>query len=315
MDRLALIKAVRDILAEAGFQLSDTCSFRTVGFDIVARREKTLFIVKVLTNVDSLSEDVAKDLRSLSSILNASLLLVGERDGSAPLEDGVLYFRNGVQTITVNSLRRHLLENMPIQVYAAPGGLYVNIDGKRLREVREKKNLSRGDLARMIHVSRKSVRMYEEGMDARVEVAALLEEILLPDVINNLDILKPMNPRYTNTNRTNWLYEFQREIFSLLERVGYKIIPINRCPFEAFSKERTNLILTLVHRGTSSFLKERARMVASISRITEKHAVIFVDREIGDRKNVEGTPMIVKHELIRLRDPYEILDMIIEREE
>ncbi|HDO19384.1 MAG TPA: helix-turn-helix domain-containing protein [Thermoplasmatales archaeon] len=225
-----------------------------------------------------------------------------------------MYFRSGVPTLTPTTLKSYLLEEIPIQVYAAPGGFYVRIDGQRLREERERRNLSRGDLARMLHVSRRAIKMYEEGMDARVEVAALMEEFLHPDVIKSFDLLKPVKhvrPK-PNISETDWLYTFQKEIFSMVEKIGYKVIPLRRCPFEAVSRDRRHILLTSARKFDAS-LKERARVVGSIARITEKHAVIFTDRREGKR-SIEGTPMIGRKELARIRDPYEIMNMIIERE-
>ncbi len=313
MDRQGIIYRVKRILEDAGFNVSEECNFKDVGFDLVARREKDLLILKILTNIDAFTDQVARDLKSLACLLKASLILIGERDGSAKLEDDVVYFRNGIPTITPNTLKNYLVHNLPIQVYAAPGGFYVRIDGRKLREEREKRNLSRGDLARLLHVSRRAIKMYEEGMDARVEIAALMEEILHPSIIKDFDLLQPI--RLTRVKQgveeIEWLYNFQKEILSMIERIGYKVIPTRRCLFDAVSKERRNVLLTSVRRYDFS-LKKRARVMGSIARVTGKHAVIFTDRE--ERKNIEGTPTISRKELIKIRDPDEMLDVIIERE-
>ena len=123
MPRTELFNNLRGILTKAGFYVSELYSMRLTGFDVVARRDDTLLIIKVLTNVDSLSENVAKELLTLSSLLKASPLLIGEKNGAGTLEDDAVYFRFGIQAITVGTLKNHLLEGMPINVYAAPGGL------------------------------------------------------------------------------------------------------------------------------------------------------------------------------------------------
>jgi len=315
MDRMQLLSKVKRILEKSGFELSELCSFKNVGFDLIARRGRELLIVKVLVNVDAFSDSVANDLKALASLLRASLLLIGEREGSKPLENDVIYFRNGVQTVNVKTLENYLLENVPPQVYAAPGGFYVNLDGEKIRKYREKKKLSRGDLARMLHVSRKTIRLYEEGMSARVEVAALLGEILHPSVISSFDLLKPVAPfkGHRKISETRWLYTFQKEILSLIERLGYKVIPIHRCPFEAISKESKNILLTVAQKYSVS-LREKARMVRSIAEIAEKHAVIFIDKCVDGKRNIEGMPMIEKRELRQMKDPSEVMELVIERE-
>ncbi|RLF55466.1 MAG: transcriptional regulator [Thermoplasmata archaeon] len=313
MERLRILQEVKEILRGAGFQVSEECNFKDVGFDLFARRDNKLIILKVLTNIDAFNEQTAKELKTLAYALRASLILVGERDGSSKLEDDVVYFRNGVPTITPTTLRNYLVYNLPVQVYAAPGGFYVKIEGERLREERERKNLSRGDLARLLHVSRRAIKMYEEGMDARVEIAALMEEVLDPSIIRDLDLLKPMRSRGIgrDVKDIEWLYNFQKEMLSIIERIGYKVIPVRRCLFDAVSKERRNIILTSVRRYDFS-LRKRARIMSSIAKVTGKHAVILTDRD--ERKNIEGTPTISRRELIRIRDPEEILDVIMERE-
>ncbi|HEC81360.1 MAG TPA: helix-turn-helix domain-containing protein, partial [Thermoplasmatales archaeon] len=226
------------------------------------------------------------------------------------------YYRYGVQTITLNTLKNHLIEEIPVHVYAAPGGFYVRLNGEKIREIREQKKLSRGDLARMIHVSRRAIRMYEEGMDARVEIAAQMEEILHPSVLNPLDLLKPVDKteEKATVKETPWLYGFQKEVLSLIEKIGYHVIPLRRCPFEAVSKEKRYLFLTSVHPYNPS-LRERAKVVGSIARITRKHAVIFTDKRAEGVRNIEGTPTIMRQELKKIKDPYDIFDLIKEREE
>jgi len=315
MERTELLEKVRDVLINGGFYVSDLYSMRLTGFDIVARRDDSLLIIKVLTNVDSLSEDVAKELRTLSFLLKASPLLIGEKNGASTLEDDVIYFRFGIQAITLDTFENHVLEGIPVKVYAAPGGLYVNLDEEKLRKLRQKKGISLGAFARYVNVSRRTVSMYEEGMNARIEVAQRIEELLENPVTIPFDLLKNSVPDNEITpifqQHLENIREFQREIFFLLQNVGYKIIPMDRCPFEALSKDKENILLTCVHRYNNRLIK-KAQIVSSISKITEKHAVLFTDKDINKR-NVEGTPIIIEKELKKIRDPEDVFTLILER--
>jgi len=315
MNRVELKEKIRDILNSSGFYVSELHSMRLTGFDIVARRDDTLLIIKVMTNIDSLSEDVANELKTLSSLLKACPLLIGEKNGLNTLEDDVIYFRFGIQAITLQTLRNNLLEGIPVKVYAGPGGLYVNIDEEKLREIREDKGISLGAFARYVNVSRRTVRMYEEGMNSRVEVAQKIEKLLEQTITVPLDILR--NPIINDKLSFQYRGElenvksFQKEVFSLLEKVGYKIIPMEKCPFEALSKDSEKILLTCVHKYNNKLIK-KAEVVSSISKITEKHAVVFTDKDVA-KKNVSGTPIIAKKELKKLCDPEEVFELIIER--
>jgi len=315
MERKELLRDIREVISNAGFYVSDLHSMRLTGFDIVARRDDTLLIIKVLTNIDSLSEEVANELKTLSSLIKGCPLLIGEKYGSSILEDNVAYFRFGIQAITLHTLENHLLEGIPIKSYAAPGGLYVHLDEEKLRRIRQEKNISIGALARHVNVSRRAIRMYEEGMNSRIEVANRIETLLESSITIPINLLKNSyidnEINITYKSETENIQAFQREIFNLLQNVGYKIIPMDKCPFEALSKDREKILLTCVHKYNKK-LRRKAQIVSSISKITEKYAVVFTDRDVH-KKNVEGTPIIVKKELKKINDPEEVFDLIIER--
>ncbi len=315
MDRSELLTHIREFLGSAGFSVSDPCTLRLPGFDLVARQGETLLIIKVLSNIDSLSEDVAQELRALAYLLKATPLLIGEKNGINTLEDDVVYFRFGIQTVTTATLQSHLLEAAPILAYAAPGGLYVNLDQEKIRRLRQEKNISLGSFAHHVRVSRRTVRMYEDGMSARIDIADRIEEMFEQTVSLPIDLLKPLLmeaqqlPFFKKDQGET--KQLQTEIFSLLQNIGYRVIPMDRCPFEALSKEKEKILLTCVQEYNKK-LAEKAHFISSISKITEKHAVVFTDKDV-EKKNVEGTPIIGKRELRKIRDPEDVFALILER--
>jgi putative transcriptional regulator len=319
MKRVELLDYIRDLLSNAGFYVSQAYSMRPIGFDLIARRDNTLLIIKILTNINALPEEVARELQKLSELLNGQPLLIGLRAGNGELEEEVVYDRFGIQAISPETLRLHLLEGIPLQVYAAPGGFYVNIDTEQVRKIRREKQISLGSFARSLHVSRRTIRMYEEGMNARVDVAFRMEELFNTPLVKDIQILKKNSMKKTNTNENLFVIESKRlstkpfldEIFALLRKSGYTIIPMGRCPFEAVSKEREKILLTCVQRYDKK-LKQKAEIISSISKITEKRAVLITDKK-GTKQNIFGTPLIIQEELRKIRDPEELLELILER--
>ena len=315
MKRTELLGEVRETLTNAGFYVSELCSMRPIGFDLVARRDNSLLIIKVLTNIDAMSENVANELRTLSILLKGCPLLIGEHSGTGRLGEDVVYDRFGIQAITSETLKAHLLKGMPLEVYAAPGGLYVNLDREKIIKLRQEQKLSLGSFARSLKVSRRTVQMYEDGMNTSIEVAMRIENLLDTNVTVPIDILKHQQSKKEikpGSLETQGFRDFQREIFSILEHVGYKVIPLERCPFEAVSKDKKKILLTCVDRYDKKLLK-KARVISSISDITEKHAVLITDKNVVHKTNIEGTPLLVKKEIKKARGPEEILDLIIER--
>ena len=301
-------------MIKAGFYVSELYSLRPIGFDLVARRDNSLLIIKVLTNIDALSKDVARELRTLSILLKGCPLLIGIRSGIGILQEDVVYDRFGIQAITSETLKTHLLEGIPLEVYAAPGGLYVNLDQNRIKKLRNEQNVSLGSFAKSLKVSRRTVQMYEDGMNASIEVAIRIEDFLGTNVTVPIDILRHKTLKkefHPASLETEGFREFQREVFSILEHVGYKVIPLERAPFEAVSQDKKKILLTCVDEYNKKLLK-KAQAVSSISRITERHAVLITDKDVH-KTSIEGTPLIIKKELKKVRGPEEILDLILER--
>ncbi len=307
-----LLVRVRQSLGKAGFFISDPHNIRSISFDVIARRDKQLIIAKVLTNIDSLSAEDAEQLSVIANALQGSPLVIGLHSSSGKLGDGILYSRFGVPIISEATFHEHVLEGVPPFVYAAPGGLYVRLDGELLRRVRQERNISLGTLAEVAGVSRKAIQMYESGMGAMIEIAAKIEEFL------NEPIVVPLNPfSYTaDVERTLRTFEafrgLNRDVFEMLREIGYSVVPTIRCPFDALASEQDLLLLTGIGESPEMALR-KARVVGNISRVTEKKSVIFV-QDKPTKEDIEGTPLITKDELRRADDADDVLELILLRE-
>ncbi|MBN1678100.1 MAG: transcriptional regulator [Candidatus Thermoplasmatota archaeon] len=307
-----LLVRVRESLGKTGFFISDPHNIRSISFDVIARRDKQLLIIKVLTNIDSLSAEDAEQLRVIANALDGSPLVIGLHSSAGKLEDGILYSRFGVPIISEATFHEHIIEGVPPFVYAAPGGLYVRLDGELLRRIRQERNISLGTLAEVAGVSRKAIQMYEGGMGAMIEIAAKIEEFL------NEPIVVPLNPfSYTaEVERTLRTFEafkgLNRDVFEMLREIGYSVVPTIRCPFDALASEQDLLLLTGIGESPEMALR-KARVVGNISRVTEKKSVIFV-HERPAKEDIEGTPLITRDELRRADDADDVLELILLRE-
>ena len=310
--REELISRIRETLGKSGFFVSDPHNIRSISFDIIARRDKELLIIKALSNIDSLSSDDAEELRILASALTGSPMVIGLHSSSGKLDGGILYSRFGIPIISEETFHEHMLEGVPPFVYAAPGGLYVRLDGETLKRIRQEKNISLGMLAEIAGVSRKAIQMYESGMGAMIEIAAKIEEYL------NEPIVMPLNPFSYTKEMARTLRTFDdfkglnREVFEMLREIGYSVVPTIRCPFDALASEEDVLLLTGIE-DNPSMTARKARVVGNISRVTEKKSVIFVRQETSIEA-IDGTPLITKDELRRADDVDDVLELILQRE-
>jgi putative transcriptional regulator len=336
------IERVRELLESVGFFVSDAHHIRPTSFDLMARRDSQLLILKVLKNIDALDPSEAERLRALAGLFNGSVLLVGEVSGASQLEAGVLYNRYGIPIVVEESLRDYLAHGIPPFLFSSPGGIFARIDGERLRALRESRSLSLGALAGIAGVSRRTIQLYEEGGGAEVAVVDRIERFLGVPVAMPIDLLpmpgltprpmpedddeeddeddedgddlprpgprRPKGPIPTSD-------PLRDNVVQRLGDMGWRVVVTVRCPFDAFSQGRTpggdEILLTAV--GTMRSAQHRADLLQEIARVAEGHA-LYVVRDLSSRRSIGGLPILSMGELRRHRDREELLEEIAERE-
>ena len=311
MRRDDLIDATRAILERADFNVSQPINMRSISFDVVARRDGKLLIIKILSNVDAFSRENAQEMKVLAEALDASPILIGERSSSGELEPGIVYTRFNIPIISNETLADHLLEEVPPFIFAAPGGLYVHLDSELLHKVRETNSISLGTLAEIAGVSRRTIQMYETGMGAMIDAALKLEEFLGVPIIESIDpflyekedgMISIELSRGTTT---------ESPVFNVLLDLGYSLTPVKRSPFEALTKDTKLVILTGLGNDESK-LKQKATVVSDISIVAGQRSVIFVDR-IRSNDSIGSTALIGNDELKKIDDPSQLLELVFNR--
>lgn len=311
MRREELTEAARSVLVTAGFNVSRPINMRSISFDIVARRDGKLLIIKILSNVDAFSRDNAQEMKVLAEALDASPILIGERSSSGELEPGIVYTRFNIPIISNETLADHLIEEVPPFIFAAPGGLYVRLDSDLLHRVRESNSISLGTLAEIAGVSRRTIQMYETGMGAMIEAALKLEEFLGVPIIESIDPFIYEKDEETAVIELLKGTATQSPAFDVLLDLGYSLVPVKRSPFEALTKDTKLVILTGLGNDESK-LKQKATMVSDISVVAGQRSVIFVDRLRRD-DCIGSTALIGNDELKKIDDPSQLLELVFNR--
>jgi putative transcriptional regulator len=273
-------------------------------------------LVKILANVDGLDAETGTEMRRLGSYLSATPLVIGLRTRDEELKPEVVYFRHGVPAINPDTAFDLFVENVPPLIYAAPGGLYVNIDGDLLADEREERGWSLGRLATELGVSRRTVSKYEDGMNASIDVAIKLEDLFDQPFSNPVDVLdgaeevRDADP----TPQDPALDPDEDHVLAVLARVGFTVHPTTRAPFTAVSEDGDREIENLLtgHSAFTRSAEKRARIMSSLGEVTRTRAV-YVTEEREKRDAVEGTALVSQEELAALRDADDLRDLILER--
>jgi putative transcriptional regulator len=322
------IGRVRQLLERAGFFVSDAHHVRPTSFDLMARRDSQLLIVKILKNIDALDPDEAARIGELGRLFPAKVLVIGQTSGGNDLEPGVVYSRYGIPIVVEESLQELLQKGVPPFLFSGPGGIFARIDGPRLRTLREERRISLGALASIAGVSRRTIQLYEDGAGAEVEIVERLERYLSEPIARPLDLFGDAKPEpaatkpgaksdagETPTRRPRATGDALRDgVIRQLDGMGWEVTVTIRCPFDALShadaRGQDSTLLTSV--GTLRTAQARADLLLELARVAEGHAM-FVVREATGRHDIEGLPLLTVRELQRHRDRGELLDVIEER--
>jgi len=310
MNKEALTLRVIEILTRAGFTLSDRCNIRPRSFDLAARRCGILLLLRTLSNIDGLSIETAREMRRLSGFLDGSPLVIGSKSRDQTLEDGVTYFRYGIPSINPNTLHDCFVEGVPPLVHAAPGGLYIHIDSERLKSIRTSRNISLGELATELGISRRTISKYEDGgTDASIDVVLHLEEILDAELVCPIKILSTGHDR-TEQDRTSEQPE-QNEVSLLLTPLGFFVFPAKQAPFKAISNDSKNTVLTGISTYNRTMVRN-ARLMSSISSVAGTESMYIVKGRCRHTQ-IDGTVLIKESEFERIDDPDDVMRLIQER--
>ncbi|HTP54231.1 MAG TPA: helix-turn-helix domain-containing protein [Thermoplasmata archaeon] len=320
------IERIRALLERAGYYVANTHGVRPSSFDLAARRDATLLLIKVLKNIDALDAGEASRLLELGRLFPATVLVVGQTSGASELDDGVVYTRYEVPIVSEPTLRDYLEKALPPFLYASPGGAFARIDGERLRFLRQTRGLSLGTLASVAGVSRRAIQLYEEGQGAEATVVERIEAFLDAPIVRPLELFVSPAPRSSGKTRKGGPADggglgtpppaptgdpLRDGVLAQLDGMGLEVTVTVRAPFDALA--RTPAVL-LAGVGSLRTALHRAEVLHGIARVAEGHAM-FVVRENVHRPSIGGLAILNVTELKRHRGPEELLEDITEREQ
>ena len=191
-DNIDKLKKLDSLLKNSGFY---TYSLKSTGekfcFDLLAKRDDMLFVIKILSNIDNISEDIFEEMKFFSKIVNAIPILIGEKNRRTILDDLTIYVRKRLPIINFNTFRSMIKDNIFPYIVAKRGGGAIFLDGNQLKLLREEKEISRKNFAEHIGITKRSLCSYERGvMRTSVDTAKKIEEILDNSIFRKINLYK-----------------------------------------------------------------------------------------------------------------------------
>ncbi|HHQ45508.1 MAG TPA: helix-turn-helix domain-containing protein [Candidatus Altiarchaeales archaeon] len=230
--KAGLISSVLELLESCGFAVVD-CSGSRSCFDILAKRGDTIFLVKVLSNIEGFNKTVAQELKSVAAALGAVPVVVGDRMKSHSLEDGVLYDRYRVLVSNAGTLGMLVSGEIP-QIHAKRGKYCVSVNKDRLASLRERTGMTQAELAEMLDVSPHSVYRYERFGSMSLDVFERLKSIFAELDALSADLME-VPEHQMNVSLERYLTEVKREVLREFRELGFDAFATN-APFDVLAK-------------------------------------------------------------------------------
>lgn len=245
-------------------------------FDEIIREDEYIVVAKNVKDAEEISTKTAEGLRSFSVFLEGLPIVVSERSAGEKLEDNIVYTRYRLPVVTRSTLERLVGGSEEPLIYISKGGVYVKLRGEELKRIREEKGLSRGELARLLGVSRRTILYYEKGLsDASLQVAAKMEEYIGDRVFARLT-LKELKELVEETSKRRGLAGTVRDnalkyLLSLLASMGFEEYIFSRTPFDAGAKREPEAASKLLIGREG----EGGGEIKSILEVTESKAILL----------------------------------------
>lgn len=219
-----ILERIDNLLKNANFETFILDNFTTnkkdkFCFDLLVKKNNTIFSIKIFSNIDNLNADIINDIKSLSLLLKSKPILIGIKNRYQDLEDNTIYVREGLPFITLATLENIINKGLYPYVLARRGGGVMFLNGNMMKLLREKHSISRKEISEMLRVTKRTICAYEnESMRPSETVAKKISEILEEKEI------------FRKINLFDWNIKFEID-----QKESRELIDLN--PFESHLQE------------------------------------------------------------------------------
>ncbi len=282
-----VLDKVNIFLLKKGFvikNLTRTC------FDILARRNEQILLIKVLEDANSISREFTQEMLSVASYINASPLIVAEKAGDR-LEDNVVYSRFDIYTLNFSTLINCLNNKFPF-IKRSQAGLTASVVGKRLREKREELGYSLNALSKKLGVTSRMIIKYEnENSEVTINRAMKLYDIFGHQVFNQVDVFgQEQNPQS----------KFESSVSKKYIKLGFDATETKKTPFDIIAKKDKEIILTEVSDKVNPQMQSLSKLLDA------DNLVIF------RKKKPKNIPSMTKKEFMDFEEANELVKFLKE---
>ena len=258
-------------------------------FDILARKEDKILLIKVLQDANAISQEYAEEMKKIAAQITATPLIVAEK-ANEMLEDNIVYSRFGVYTLNPETLQNCIKNRLPF-VKRTKAGLTATINSKRLAQLLEEEGLSLSEAAGKIGVSARMISQYQEGSEITFRKALEMHRLFGGTVFERINIFDFEQP-------------FQQETRTVISKkyfeLGFEALETRKVPFDIIARKNNEIILTEVGE------KPRPELEALTRLLDAENLIIF------SKNKPKDMPAINKKDFLELETAEELIRLMRE---
>ena len=293
-------------------------------------------LIKIIQNIDNIKPFLVNEIKLMSYLLSALPIVIGLENRRNKLEDNSIYFRKNLMAINPSTFQRIIhTPQLPLAI-AKKGGHFIDINGEKLAQLRQSRQITRKQLAEQLNISTKSISQYErKGMRPSVEHAHKMETILGESVVQPTDFntrLQSSLEDFTlNEKLQRRISAYNKELIGtineIVEDIGFQIFWSKASPFDFVvyqedkkPEEAGNKYSLIGVTYCNSDLSDVHHCAQRnfLEKVSSNHngAVIYDEEALEKNKDIvkqEKVPYLVPKDLKKLENPKEFKKLINKR--
>ena len=246
--------------------------------DIVAKKEKDVVLIKVALDAEKIGNLEVEDLRKSSIAYSASSMIVAKTYKGRELEEDVVYVRGNINVVSPELLEKYIVRKEKPLIYNVKGIYVLKLDPQKFCERRAELNLSRGELAEALGLTRKALYLYEKGETmVSLNTALQLAEFMGEDIFKEIDPLKDKINEEDFTIIHSERERLDKELSSIISRYNYIGVRFKRTPVDiALKGEKTTF--SIVRQGDDNSSPRKIDDAEEIANLTESLLIVLKEK-------------------------------------
>ncbi|MHA1670823.1 MAG: helix-turn-helix domain-containing protein [Promethearchaeota archaeon] len=294
-------------------------------FDLLAKKKRLIFSVKLFSNIDNLNADLVNDIKSLSLLLKSKPLLIGLKNRYQKLENNAVYMRYGLPFISINTFEKIIENDEYPYILARRGGGIIFLDGQLMKLKRESESISRKELSEKLGVTKRTVCAYENDSMRPSESIALK----IIDILHDNMILKRMNPfgwkikfnfQESSISEEKDLNPFETHVHDVIKDIGMSTYWYSKGPipfkFSIYSPSEKQIniypIFSGIHKEQKKISEINLKCLKIFTNLFQKKSLLIITNDIKVSETIKKKfiPIVKIKDLEKVDNEDEFIELV-----